>query len=52
MNKEQTIDGTEKCYLEYDEDGYLVCSYNHKIGETCLGSICPYCNKIECECYK
>ncbi len=27
---------TDNCYLEYDEDGYLVCSYNHKMGEECL----------------
>lgn len=27
---------TDNCYLEYDEDGYLICSYNHKIGEECL----------------
>ncbi len=25
----------EKCYLEYVE-GYLTCTYNHKIGEECL----------------
>lgn len=27
---------TDKCYLEYDEEGYLTCTYNHKIGEECL----------------
>jgi len=28
---------TEKCYLMYDDSpGYLVCSYNHEIGEECL----------------
>lgn len=26
---------TENCYLEFVE-GYLACSYNHKIGEECL----------------
>lgn len=29
-------ESTENCYLIYDEDGYLVCDYNHKIGEECL----------------
>ena len=28
----------EKCYLEY-VDGYLTCTYNHKIGEDCLMNI-------------
>lgn len=36
MNKEEKIDETEKCYLEYDEDGYLTCSYCHKAGAICL----------------
>lgn len=27
---------TDKCYLIYDEDGYLICSHNHKAGEECL----------------
>lgn len=26
---------TDNCYLEYVE-GYLACTYNHKIGEECL----------------
>jgi len=26
----------DDCYLEYDEDGYLTCSFNHKIGDECL----------------
>ena len=30
------IDETDKCYLEYDEDGYLTCSYCHKAGAKCL----------------
>ena len=30
------LDETDKCYLEYDEDGYLTCSYNHTIGAKCL----------------
>lgn len=42
---------TEKCHLEFDEKGYLTCSYNHKAGEDCLMKICHYCNKIKCECY-
>ena len=29
-------DTTEDCYLEYDEDGYLTCSFNHKPGDKCL----------------
>ncbi len=29
-------DETDKCYLMYDEDGYLVCSYNHTLGAECL----------------
>ena len=37
MNK---IEQTDKCYLTYtdelDGNNYLVCSYNHKIGEECL----------------
>jgi len=32
-NKKNT---TDNCYLEYDERGYLICSYNHKAGEDCL----------------
>lgn len=37
MKKEENKKhSTDNCYLEYDEDGYLVCSYNHKIGEDCL----------------
>ena len=40
MNKKQkkarTFDETNKCYLEYDEDGYLACSYCHKVGAICL----------------
>lgn len=30
------IDETEKCWLDYDEDGYLTCTYNHKAGAECL----------------
>ncbi len=29
-------DTTDDCYLEYDEDGYLTCSFNHKAGDDCL----------------
>lgn len=36
-------DGTEKCYLDYSDEGagagavgYLTCTYNHKEGEKCL----------------
>lgn len=30
------IDETEKCWLDYDEDGHLTCTYNHKAGAECL----------------
>lgn len=41
MSKEQFVKdkkkhSTDNCYLMYDEDGYLVCDYNHKLGEECL----------------
>jgi hypothetical protein len=29
-------DSTDNCYLEYNEEGFLTCTYNHKIGEKCL----------------
>lgn len=32
----RTIDETEKCWLDYDEDGCLTCTYNHKAGAECL----------------
>lgn len=35
MNEEQ-LDETEKCYLIYNENGYLDCNYNHKSGAWCL----------------
>lgn len=35
-------DSTENCYLTYSDEleggGYLVCAYNHPIGEECLMS--------------
>lgn len=39
MTKElsQENHSTDKCYLEYVE-GYLTCTFNHKIGEECLMS--------------
>lgn len=33
---ETTLDETDKCYLEYGEDGYLTCSFNHTAGAVCL----------------
>jgi len=27
---------TDKCYLAYDEYGYLTCNYDHKAGAICL----------------
>ncbi len=33
----ERIDETEKCYLDYDDaPGYLICTYNHKLGAECL----------------
>lgn len=29
------VDTTEQCYLVFEE-GYLTCSFNHKIGDECL----------------
>lgn len=33
-------DSTDNCYLTYSDEleggGYLICSYNHEVGETCL----------------
>ena len=33
-------DGTENCYLTYSDGleggGYLICSYEHNMGEECL----------------
>ena len=26
----------KECYLVYNEDGYLICLKNHKLGEECL----------------
>ena len=34
MKKE--LHSTDKCLLDYDEGGYLTCTYNHAIGEECL----------------
>lgn len=33
---EDIKDTTEDCYLAYDEDGYLTCTFNHKAGDECL----------------
>lgn len=30
------MDETEKCYLTYDEDGCLTCTFNHHAGAECL----------------
>lgn len=37
--KKDEFDETDKCYLEYDEDGYLTCSYCHKVGAKCLMNV-------------
>lgn len=36
LNYYMTKQTTDDCYLEYDEDGYLYCSFNHKAGDECL----------------
>lgn len=41
----------DKCYLIYDEDGNLVCAFNHKMGEECLAHKCKYCGQINCVCF-
>lgn len=32
------VTSQDNCYLDYNEDGYLTCTYNHKEGEKCLMS--------------
>ena len=38
--KQREINSTDKCYLTYSDElnggGYLICAYNHKVGEKCL----------------
>jgi len=44
----------EKCYLIYDEDGYLACNYNHSIGEECVLDECQcpchFISTLSCSC--
>lgn len=47
----EKLDETEKCYLEYDDDGYLTCTYDHTAGADCLMNRCQYCKKFDCSCY-
>ena len=35
----------DKCNLEY-VDGYLRCTYNHKVGDPCLMHKCYYCDAV------
>lgn len=49
--KQQKIDPTDNCYLDWNEEGELVCLYNHKAGEDCLACRCQYCNEMNCICY-
>lgn len=36
----KTKNSTDNCYLTYSDEleggGYLICTYNHKVGEECL----------------
>lgn len=45
-------DGTEKCIMDWIEDGVIGCTYNHKDNEICLGSICKDCRLYQCTCYE
>lgn len=50
--KQSREDETEKCWLGYDGEGYLQCTYNHTDGALCLGLKCPYCHNLDCNCYQ
>ena len=53
MEKETTpeVEETEKCWLEFSEEGALVCTHNHTLGALCLGDKCRYCHELKCVCY-
>lgn len=45
------LDETEKCWIDWVEDGVLGCTYNHTIGAECLMDRCEYCQLSKCKCY-
>jgi len=52
MNKEELIDATEKCWIDWVEDGVLGCTYDHEYNELCLDMFCKYCQDYKCKCYE